>query len=180
MKKLAVLIVVLALLINLTTVVFASEGNQSLDVKIISPSAVEDFPGREETVKVEVTNHSNQDLQKVLVYITMADLNKNMTVNLEDYNADKPVYIETLKAGETQTIDLPVRFVYTSSYHLYVTVVSKENNLITSSAAIPIHIIGNTMINKPVAFGVVITEPIILLFIVMGAIIYRKRKYEVK
>ena len=60
----------------------------------------------------------------------MADIKKDMTVNLEDYNADKPVSVNELKSGESTTIEIPVRFVYTSKYYLYVTLVTKNSNVI--------------------------------------------------
>ncbi|SHH92214.1 hypothetical protein [Clostridium grantii] len=181
MKKFSVILLAIILAFNLTTVfVFASETKNDFTVELLSPHGIKDYPGREETVKVKITNNSSKDINEVLAYITMADIKKNMTVNLEDYSADKPFYIKSIKAGEAQMVDLPIRFVYTSTYYLYVTVVTKENNMITSSNAIPIEIIGNTKINKPLTMSVAVAEPLLLLGIV--GVIYgiRKRKYKVK
>jgi uncharacterized membrane protein len=175
-KKLITVFMIIFLLSGITKLAFAEMSNPDLKVNITSPNGVKDYPGREETIKVAVKNNGKNDLKHVLAYITMADLNKNMTVNLEDYSADKPIYIEKIKPGSSCNIELPIRFVYTSKYHLYVTVVSKDDNRITSSAAIPINIMGNTKISKPMTMGVSFVEPVIIVF---GAILVynlRKRK----
>jgi len=86
-----------------------------------------------------------------------------MTVNLEDYSADKPVTIDVLKPNETKIIELPVRFVYTSNYYLYTTVVSKEYNEIVSSNSIKVEIMGNTKIDKNMVMMITYLEPILLI-----------------
>ena len=78
----------------------------------------------------------------------MADIKRNMTVNLVDYSTDTPVTINTLKPNETKVIELTIRFVYTSNYYLYIMAVSKEYNQIISSDSIPIDIMGNTKVDK--------------------------------
>jgi uncharacterized membrane protein len=180
MKKFLSIAMGLILILSMFTISFAETGNSDLEINILSPNGIKDYPGHEDIVKVSITNNGDHPLNEVLVYITMADLGKNMTVNLEDYGADKPVYLDTIKAKETVEVELPIRFVYTSNYHLYVTVVTKEGNQITSSNAVPIEILGNTKINKPLAMGVAIAEPLILLGFV--GIVYgmRKKKYKAR
>jgi hypothetical protein len=115
-----------------------------LSVEIMSPTEVHGFPGIEQIVKAKITNKTNANIPDVMAYITMADIRKHMTVNLEDYSAYKPIVLGELKAMESREIELPVRFVYTSSYFLYVTAVSTQIPSIQSSIAIPIDIISNS------------------------------------
>lgn len=180
MKKFSVILMLTILMMNMVPLAFANDQKQNIQVEILSPDGIKDFPGREEVIKIRVKNNTSNDLHGLLVYITMADLNKNMTVNLEDYNADKPILVDTLKSGESQDIELPVRFVYTSKYYLYVTVANKENTTITSSVAIPIEIMGNTKINKVSAMSVAIAEPIVLLGLVGFVYGARRKKYKIK
>lgn len=181
MTRTGILLLLLVLIVSLAgTAVYANQPNADLTVQILSPEGIKDLPGREEQVKVKVTNHSLHDLNEMLVYITMADLKKKMTVNLEDYGASKPVYLEKLATGESQIVQLPIRFVYTSKYYLYVTAVTKDNQVITSSRAIPVEILGNTKINKSWAMAVTIAEPLVLLMLVGGIFQYRRRRYQVK
>lgn len=178
MKRMSLIItIIMILLSSLSNLAFANSGNSAIQIDIISPSNVRDYPGHEDKIVAKIKNNGNTDITDVLAYITMADLGKNMTVNLEDYSADKPISIDVLKSGEEKTIELPIRFVYTSNYHLYVTLVSKNNSIISSSNAIPIEILGNTKINKPLAMGVAFIEPLLLLAAAVTVYGLRRKKF---
>ncbi|MGG5252081.1 hypothetical protein ACQYAD_00775 [Neobacillus sp. SM06] len=159
----------------------AAAGNNSVDIQILSPTKVRNYPGFETKVDVKITNRTGTALTKAMVYITMADLGKHWTVNLEDYSADKPVPIPTLAPGQSIKLSLPVRFVYTSHYKLYVTVSSDTDLAIYSSNAIPVEILGNTKINPTLVSVVAMVEPLLLLAILLFALLRgRKLKDESK
>ena len=150
--------------------------HQAISVEILSPTQVRDYPGLETTVVARITNNSDYTITDLLAYITMADLGKNWTVNLEDYSADKPEQITELKAGEMIEVSLPIRFVYTSNYYLYVTVTSKQNVDIYSSKAIPVEIMGNCKIDPTVVQVVSIGTPLIILVFVVLNFTKNRRK----
>jgi hypothetical protein len=137
-----------------------------LSVELLSPAQVKDFPGIEQLIKAKVTNMTDQPISDVMAYITLADLGKHMTVNLEDYSADKPVVIGTLQPKESKIIELPIRFVYTSNFFLYVTVVSSQFTNIQSSGAIPIEIISNTSMDPSLVTMVSFGMPALLLIVI--------------
>ncbi len=171
--------VAMVLMLSISTAAFAAD-NQSMSVTILSPESARGVAGLEQTIKAEVKNNTDRPIDDVMVYITMADINKHMTVNLEDYSADKPVVIGTLGAGETKTVELPVRLVYVSRFYLYTTVVSSTSPQIVSSNAIPIEIIGNTMINKTMVQLISLVTPIAILLLVLVFMAANKRKRSVK
>ncbi|GAB6171874.1 hypothetical protein JCM15765_13520 [Paradesulfitobacterium aromaticivorans] len=170
----------LMLLLSLnTSAVFAQDmGNSpALGVHILSPQEVKGYAGKEDTVKVSVNNNTNQPLHDILVYITMADLQKNSTVNLEDFNADKPVLISELGEKKSKIVNLPVRFVYTSQYDLYVTAIAKSLPETSSSSAIPVEIVGNTQVDKNQVLLVSSLEPVfVLFFVLLMHTVMKKRK----
>jgi hypothetical protein len=149
--------------------------SDTVDIKILSPDAVENYPGLETRVKVEITNLSSTELKNAMAYITMADIGKHMTVNLEDYGADVPVLLDTLKPQQSVKVELPIRFVYTSKYKLYVTVSSDDDQQIHSSESIPVHILGNTKIDPLIVQIVSIAMPVVLLLLLFFA---RSRKKQ--
>ena len=150
---------------------------QAISVEILSPTQVRDYPGVETAVVARITNNSDYTISDILTYITMADLGKNWTVNLEDYSADKPEQITELKAGETIEVSLPIRFVYTSNYYLYVTVTSKQNADIYSSKAIPVEIMGNTKIDPTIVQVVSVGTPLLIVVLLLGKFRLDRRKY---
>ncbi|MEI6580413.1 MAG: hypothetical protein WCN92_13255 [Eubacteriales bacterium] len=175
MKKLFLLFsVVFIFILSFSTGAFAA-AQQDISVSILSPKSAEGYPGMEQKIIAEVKNNTGKPIEDVMVYITMADINKHMTVNLEDYSADKPIVIGTLVANEAKTVELPVRLVYVSRFYLYTTVVSGTSTQIVSSDAIPVQIIGNTMINKTIVQIVSAVTPLTVLIGVV-VIMFEKRK----
>ena len=179
MKKICasglILMFVVFALFPFTTVAAENLYSNTCNISILSPSQVKGYPGKEELIKVEIKNNSDKTLNNLLVYITMADVKKNMTVNLEDFSADTPVTISALKPRQTKIVELPIRFVYTSTYNLYTTVVSKEDNKVVSSDSIPIEIMGNTKVDKNMVMVVSYGEPALLI---LGTFIIMFKKHK--
>lgn len=175
MKKAGIILAILLGFVITGQSAFAME-QPNVEVKVISPNQVKDYPGKETTVKAQVTNHTNQSIKDLVVYITMTDMGKKWTVNLEDYSADKPEQVKELGPGETKEVSLPIRFVYTSNYYLYVTAASADSLDIYSSNGIPIVIMGNTKIDPTTIQVVSIATPLIILFLVVLNFIKNRKK----
>jgi hypothetical protein len=133
-----------------------------LQVELLSPDKVTDYPGIEMKIKARVTNLTDTAVPDVMAYITMANLTKHMTVNLEDYSADKPVIIGTLGPKAAKEVELPIRFVYPNRYHLYVTAVSSGSFGIQSSGAIPIEIKSNSAMDPTLVQTVTFAMPALM------------------
>ena len=88
---------------------------------------MENYPGFETSVQARNYQFVELGTKNAMAYITMADIGKHMTVNLEDYGADVPVLLKILNTHAIYKSKLPIRFVYISKYKLYVTVSSDEN-----------------------------------------------------
>lgn len=173
MRKYLILLFLTSIFFVFNTGLAKAQSHSDFTIQILSPTKVAEYPGKELKVKVKITNTSDKEIKNVFTYITMANLSKNWTVNLEDYSADQPVTIGTIKPHEEKIVKLPIQLVYTADYYLYTTVVSKENHVITSSDAIPVKIIGNTKIVPLQVQIVSIVMPLLLLILLLGSI---KRK----
>jgi hypothetical protein len=170
----------IALLLSVVAVktVSVQAASGYLSVNIISPTSVEAYPGYETTIQAEITNNTTEVQTDLVVYITMVDLTKNMTVNLEDYNADVPVVISKIQPNETITVELPIVLVYPDVFHLYVSVASTNSMTIISSDSITSHIITQSNINPTYVMTASIVSPIIVLAGFVGLNIYRKRFFH--
>jgi hypothetical protein len=145
-------------------------------IKILSPEQITEYPGKDVLIKVSIKNNTDKEIQNVFTYITMANLSKTWTVNLEDYSADQPTTIGTMKPHEEKVVELPIKLVYAADYYLYTTVLSKEDKIITSSNAIPVKILGNTKIVPLQVQIVSIVIPLLLLLALIVMIIRKKVK----
>lgn len=183
MKKFAFLFLVISIFgvfLSLHSTRALAEGTTPnyVSVQILSPDQVTAYPGFETTIQAEVTNNTNQTLNNLVVYITMVDLNKNMTVNLEDYNASIPVVITSLPANTSQTVELPIILVYPDVFHLYVTVANLDTMTIVSSDAIVTDIMSQASINPDVVTVTAIATPVLILFLALGVSLYRRRSIQ--
>lgn len=147
-----------------------------VSVEILSPSEVTSYPGYETMIQAKVTNNTSTDLTNLVVYITMVDLTKNMTVNLEDYNASVPVVIDNLPANSSTNVDLPIILVYPDTFHLYVTVANIDTLTICSSDAIVTNIMSQASIDPSIITYVSAITPVITLLFALGVLFERKRK----
>lgn len=176
MRKFICLVLILCSSLFVTPYAFAQTSETpSISVTIQSPDSVREYPGFETKIKAQVTNNTDQAIPDVMVYITMANTVKHWTVNLEDYSADQPISIGTLNPNEVQTIELPIRFVYTDQYKLYVTASSDQETAVYSSDSIIVDILGNTKINPLIVEIIAIAVPVILLLWLLVET-YRVRK----
>ncbi|MFJ7724799.1 hypothetical protein ACIQXV_01420 [Neobacillus sp. NPDC097160] len=173
MKKYLTILLLFTFLFVFNSGFAKAQSNSDFTIEILSPTKVAEYPGKELKIKVKITNTSDKEIKDIFTYITMANLSKNWTVNLEDYSADQPVTIGTMKPHEEKIVNLPIQLVYTADYYLYTTVVSKEYHVITSSDAIPVKIIGNT---KIVPLQVQIVSIVIPLLLLSLFLISMKRK----
>jgi uncharacterized membrane protein len=173
MRRITILMLLAAFIFMTNPGFTQAQSSPNFDVTILSPGQIKEFPGTDQLIKVRIVNRSGKEMKDVFSYITMANLTKTWTVNLEDYSADQATPIGTMKPGEEITVDLPIQLVYAAKYYLYVTVISKESTVIASSDAIPIEIMGNTKIVPLQVQVVAIAVPLILLIMMIYAI---KRK----
>ncbi|MCD9026446.1 hypothetical protein [Cohnella silvisoli] len=173
MRKSMLLLLLIGLLFVTNAGFAQAQGNPNFEINIVFPQKIEQLPGIDTLIKVSIINKTDKEMHDVFTYITMANLTKTWTVNLEDYSADQPTAIGTMKPNEEKIVELPIKLVYSADYYLYATVVSKESKIITSSDAIPVKILGNT---KIVPLQVQIVSILIPLLLLIALIYVIKRK----
>jgi len=148
--------------------------HNQFQIHIIAPEQITTYPDKDVYIKLNIKNNTDKNLGHVFTYITMANLSKMWTVNLEDYGADQPTIIGAMKPYEEKVVELPIKLVYPADYYLYATVLSKDSNIITSSNAIPVTVLGNTKLVPLQVQAVSVAIPSILLLTLFVMIIRRR------
>jgi len=175
MKKNFIFLCIVAVFFISNSNLVKAQERSNFDIQILSPTHINEYPGKDFIIKVKITNKTDKDIKDIFTYITMANLSKKWTVNLEDYSADAGTIIGTIKAHESKIVDLPVTVVYTADYYLYTTVISNQDKQITSSDAIPVTVLGNTCI-VPLHVAIVATVIPFLLLCLFICNIRKKRQ----
>jgi hypothetical protein len=144
--------------------------------KILSKTALNGIAGDYVTVSVDIVNVSTKIITDITTYLSMADEETKLPVDLEDWSAEKGLFIESIDAGQKLPLDWKIHFVKAGKYSLIIIAeISSEAIPLTSSithfVVSPKHNLNPGQI-LPVALGF----PLLLLTFMMFAAYKRKSK----
>jgi hypothetical protein len=150
-------------------------GPVSSDIKIdiTSPKNVSGVAGQIIKVEGSITNLSTNAMSGV-GYISLVDMQNKIPIDLEDWSAEKGLYIASVAPGQSLPLEWNLRLVKAGSYTVVI-LFNKENDPLPpiASSKIFLEVIPKHNLNPgnvlPVAFGVPT-----LLMAILGAINYSR------
>ncbi len=176
MKKI-VIITILVSLVSLLAYKTQADTNLPLVLDILSSKDLNGIAGDFVTVQAQITNISKQPITDITTYLSLVDNENKLPVDLEDWSAEKGLFIGTIEPNQVFPLNWKIHFVKAGVYSLVIVATSPASEMpqvsrITHFKVSPKHNLNPAKV-LPVALGV----PIILLFI-MGAINYRRQREE--
>jgi hypothetical protein len=174
MKALIICMVLFVLTIP-TYMVFAGENVSpaGIDITISSAKMLKGVAGEFVTISGQVTNNSDQPIDDITTYLSLVDKENKLPVDLEDWSAEKGLYIGSIDVKQTLPLTWKIHLVKAGSYTLAVIAnVADQERPVTSSIT---QLIVEPKINLnpgqvlPVALGMPI-----LLFACLAIIQYRR------
>lgn len=96
----------------------ANIDNSGLTIKILSSRTLNGTAGDYVTVKGEINNASTVKLSNITTYLSMVDTDTKLPVDLEDWSAEKGLFIGTIDAGQTLPLEWRIHFVKSGTYTL--------------------------------------------------------------
>lgn len=147
-----------------------------LVIQILSGQTLNGTAGDYVTVAAQIQNISSRAVNDVTTYLSLADEETKLPVDLEDWNAEKGLFIGTIEAGQILPLDWKIHFVKSGKYSLIVIAeIAGENypqvSSITHFVVSPKHNLNPGQV-LPVALG----TPAVLLIIIMLATYKRNSK----
>jgi hypothetical protein len=120
MKKIFIIIFVFFSITSLTVTAFALTGtnNSDLTIKILSSKTLSGVAGDYATVKGEISNSSSTQLSTITTYLSLVDTGTRLPVDLEDWSAEKGLFIGTIDSGQTLPLEWKIHFVKSGTYTL--------------------------------------------------------------
>jgi hypothetical protein len=144
----------------------------------IDPPFVQANMGDRITFVGTITNHSDQAVSNVIVYISLANVTegKEAPLDLEDWSANKAVVVESVPPNGAYEGQWPVRLIDSGSYVAYITVVDKNSNIPVSSAMSRLEVKRVLRLNPGNVLPVALGEPVTIgiIFLLVG--IWRRRR----
>ncbi len=151
-----------------------TSGNVRVD--ITSSTQVNGTAGQFVTIRANITNLSPNETISGISYISVVDVINSLPIDLEDWSAQKGIYIPSIAPGQSVTSEWSLRLVTAGSYT--VDVLYNKNSDLSSPAVSPrisLEVAPRVNLNPgnvlPVAFGVPA-----LLVAVFAVINYRRGK----
>jgi hypothetical protein len=145
-------------------------------VDITSSTQVSGVAGQFVTVRANLTNLSPNETVSGVAYISVVDIKNSLPIDLEDWSAQKGIYIPSIAPSQTVTSEWSLRLVTAGSYT--VDVLYNRNGDLSSPAVSPrisLEVAPRVNLNPgnvlPVAFGVPA-----LLVAVFAVVNYRRGK----
>ena len=173
MKTFAIIFLTLCVILFSQSIFANNTMDSSLTIVISSPKSISGIAGDYASISGVISNKTDQSISDVTTYLSLVDTENKLPVDLEDWSAEKGLFIGTIDKKQTLPLLWKIHFVKAGTYSLIVigTVAGKDKPVVSSITKFnvapkknlnPGHVL-------PVALGI----PIIIL-IFMSLIQYRR------
>ncbi len=149
-----------------------------LRLDILSSNTLNGIAGDYVTVQGQITNAGTAPLTDITTYLSLVDTQNKLPVDLEDWSAEKGLFIGTIEANQTLPLNWKIHFVKAGDYSLVVVATSPASDTPQVSKITHFHVDPKHNLNPGKVLPVALGMPIVLLCI-MGALNYWRQKREV-
>ncbi len=176
MKKITIFLLSTAIFL-LAVNVFAKSVSPALVLDISSSKTLSGTAGDFVTVEGTITNSSSQPLNNITTYLSLADNDSKLPVDLEDWSAEKGLYIGTIDAGQKLPLNWKIHFVKAGTYSLIIVAEVAGNELPQVSSITQFQVSLKRNLNPGQVLPVALGMPIVLTFILF-ILSYKRRVDE--
>ena len=135
-----------------------------LDVSILSGRTLSGVAGEYITLEAEVVNVGTQPTSSVTTYLSLVDVGARMPVDLEDWSAEKGLFIGTIAAGETLPLAWKIHLIRSGNYTASVVAEAEGVDLPVISRVTYLKALPKRNLNPGNVLPVALGEPILLVF----------------
>jgi hypothetical protein len=146
-----------------------------LKLEILSSNTLNGTAGDYVTIEAQITNIGNEPLADITTYISLVDNENKLPVDLEDWSAEKGLFIGSIEAGQTLPLSWKIHFVKAGDYSLIVVADAPISDMPRVSRITHFQVAAKQNLNPGKVLPVALGMPIFLMFI-MAAINYWRQK----
>jgi hypothetical protein len=148
-----------------------------LSMKIISADTLSGVAGDYVTVQGQITNTGTNSLSDVTTYLSLVDNQNKLPVDLEDWSAEKGLFIGTIDSGQTLPLNWKIHFVKAGNYSLIIVAEAASSQVPQVSIVTHFDVSPKKNLNPGQVLPVALGTPIIILCL-MFVIGYRRKADE--
>ncbi len=174
--KLKIITVFLTCLLMLAAHINAyAQQELPLKLEILSSSDLNGTAGDYVTIEGQITNTGDQPLAEITTYISLVDNENKLPVDLEDWSAEKGLFIGSIEAGQALPLNWKIHFVKAGDYSLIVVAAAPTSDTPRVSKITHFHVAAKQNLNPGKVLPVALGMPLLLLFI-MATVNYLRQK----
>ncbi len=145
----------------------------SLDMQLISRRTLSGTAGDYVTVKASIKNISTAAIDNVTTYLSLVDEETKLPVDLEDWSAEKGLFIGTIGNGQTLPLGWKIHFVKAGKYSLIIVAETAGENYPQTSGIVHFTVAPKKNLNPGQVLPVALITPVVILCI-MALATYRR------
>ncbi len=149
------------------SIVYAQTESQSLTLSILSEKTLSGTAGNFVTVNAQVTNSGPNSINDITTYISLVDESNKMPVDLEDWSAEKGLFIGTIDSGKTLPLSWKVHFVKAGKYSLIIIAETAGQEIPQVSSIVHFTVKPKINLNPGQVLPIALGMPIAVLFIML-------------
>jgi hypothetical protein len=147
-----------------------------LVIEILSPDLLSGTAGDYVTVRVQITNASPQALSDITTYLSLVDTQNKMPVDLEDWSAERGLFIGTIEPQQTLPLNWKIHFVKAGTYELVVVANPAGSRTPLVSTMTRFQVNPKRNLNPGQVLPVALGTPLVLILLFLVATYKRQRR----
>jgi len=162
------------LLVASGSCVRAESSVRSLVLEIQSAQTLSGVAGDYVTVEAQIRNTGSQPVSDVTTYLSLVNTADKLPVDLEDWSAEKGLFIGTIDAGQVLPLHWKIHFVKPGSYALLIVALTAGQGTPEVSSVVLFQVRPRNSLNPGHVLPVALGTPVVLGSLLL-ALNYRRR-----
>lgn len=175
-KRFAVLFIGIFVIILMSSA-FAKNIQPPLVINITSSKTLGGTAGDYVTVEGTIKDIGDKPLNNIVTYLSLVDNGSKLPVDLEDWSAEKGLYIGTIDAGQTLPLRWKIHFVKAGTYSLIIVAEAAGYDLPQASSIVQFNVSPKINLNPGEVLPVALGMPVVLISILF-LLAHRRRVEE--
>lgn len=148
-----------------------------VSIKVLSSNRLDGIAGDYVTVQGSISNTASTSLSDITTYLSLVDTGTKLPVDLEDWSAEKGLYIGSIDANQTLPLSWKIHFVKAGTYSLIIVAEAGTNEVPQVSTITHFNVSPKKNLNPGQVLPVALGTPIILVFLLF-MLSYRRKVDE--
>jgi hypothetical protein len=136
-------------------------------LNILSAGTLSGTAGDYVTVEAEIRNETSAPMSDITTYLSLLDLENKFPIDLEDWSAEKGLYIGTIETNQSLPLKWKIHFVKAGEYSLAIVAHVAGRDVPVVSRITKFSVRPKRNLNPGQVLPVALGTPIILLFVLL-------------